>query len=116
MTSNPRHFASISIKAMQCLQMEKKPNLVYKFSEMLTLQKCGNPAEPVIQLGRMPFGLIEYVIQFFVTPHVKQVIVLYVTVTHLYEYFVKHTASTLVIPKKIHTFPIEKIKNTRIPG
>lgn len=82
-TSNPRHFASISIKAMQRLQLEKKPNLVYKFSEMLTLQKCGNPAEPVIQLGRMPFGLIEYVIQFFVT-HVKQVIVLYVTVTHLY--------------------------------
>ena len=68
----------------QFLQIKKKPNLVYKFSEMLTLQKCGNPAEPVIQLGRMPFGLIEYLIQFFVTPHDKQVIVLYVTVTHLY--------------------------------
>ena len=72
-TSNPRHFASISIEAMKHLQMEKKPNLVYKFSEMLTLQKSGNPAEPVIQLGQMPFGLIEYVIQFLVTPHVKQV-------------------------------------------
>ena len=103
MTLNPRHFASIIIKAMQYLQMEKKPNLVYKFSEMVTLQKFGNPAEPVIQLGRMPFGLIEYVIQFFVTPHVKQVIVLYVTVTHcIYN----------VVPKKIHTLPIEKIKNT----
>ena len=78
LTSNPRNFASISIKAMERLQMEKKPNLVYKFSEMLTLQKCGNPAEPVIQLGPMPFGLLEYVIQFFVTPHVKQVIVLYI--------------------------------------
>ena len=71
--SNPRHFASISMKAMQRLQMEKKPNLVYKFAEMLTLQKYGSPMEPVIQLGRMPFGLIEYVIQFFVTPNVTQV-------------------------------------------
>ena len=61
LTSYPRNFASISIKAMERLQMEKKPNLVYKFSEMLTLQKCGNTAEPVIQLGRMPFGLLEYV-------------------------------------------------------
>ncbi len=44
-TSNPRHFASISIKAMKHLQMEKKPNLVYKFSQLLTLQKSGNLTE-----------------------------------------------------------------------
>lgn len=72
-TSNPRNFGSNSIKAMVRLQSEKKPNLVYKFSEMLTAQKFLNVAEPVIKLDRMPFGLLDYTIQFFTCPHVKQV-------------------------------------------
>ena len=72
-TSNPRNFGSNSIKAMVRLQSEKKPNLVYKFSEMLTSQKFLNVAEPVIKLDRMPFGLLDYTIQFFTCPHVKQV-------------------------------------------
>lgn len=72
-TSNPRNFGSISIKAMARLQSAKKPNLVYKFSEMLTAQKSLNVTEPVIKLDRMPFGLLDYTIQFFTCPNVRQV-------------------------------------------
>ena len=59
--SNPKYFVSTSIMAMKRLSSENKPNLVYKF--MLTLQKATNL--PVLQLDRMPFGLLDYVIQFF---------------------------------------------------
>ena len=72
-TSNPRNFGSNSIKAMARLQRENKPNLVYKFSEMLTSQKFLNVTEPVVKLDRMPFGLLDYTIQFFTCSHVKQV-------------------------------------------
>ena len=48
LTSNPKCFASNSVKAMKRLSSENKPNLVYKFSQMLTLQKSNNSAEQVI--------------------------------------------------------------------
>jgi hypothetical protein len=71
--SNPKHFVSNSIKAMKKLSSNDKPNLVYKFRQMLNLQKASNPMEPVIQLDRMPFGLLEYVIQFFTAININQV-------------------------------------------
>ena len=71
LSSKPKYFVSNSIKAMKRLSSENKPNLVYKFSQMLTLQKATN--SPVIQLDRMPFGLLEYVIQFFTVSNVNQV-------------------------------------------
>ena len=63
LTSNLKYFVSTSIMAMKRLSSENKPNLVYKFSQMLTIQKATNL--PVLQLDRMPFGLLDYVIQFF---------------------------------------------------
>ena len=71
--SNQKYFVSNSIKAMKRLSSSDKPNLVYKFSQMLNLQKADNPMEPVIQLDRMPFGLLEYVIQFFTSVNINQV-------------------------------------------
>jgi hypothetical protein len=71
--SNPKYFVSNSIKAMKRLSSNDKPNLVYKFSQMLNLQKAANPMEPVIQLDRMSFGLLEYVIQFFTAININQV-------------------------------------------
>ena len=71
LSSKPKYFVSNSIKAMKRLSSENKPNLVYKFSQMLTLQKATN--SPVIQLDRMPFRLLEYVIQFFTVSNVNQV-------------------------------------------
>lgn len=72
-TTNPGKFGSISIKAMIRLQSEHKSNLVYKFSQMLTSQKFGDVTEPVVKLDMMPFGLLDYTIQFFTCPNVKQV-------------------------------------------
>lgn len=72
LTSNPKYFVSTSIMAMKRLSSENKPNLVYKFSQMLTLQKTTN--SPVLQLDRMPFGLLDYIIQFFTAVNVNQVI------------------------------------------
>ena len=63
LTSNPKYFVSTSIMAMKRLSSENKPNLVYKFNQMLTLQKATNL--PALELDRMPFGLLDYVIQFF---------------------------------------------------
>ena len=71
--SNPKYFVSNSRQAMKRPSTNNKPNLVYKFSQMLTLQKAANTMEPVIQLYRMPFGLLEYVIQFFTVTDVNQV-------------------------------------------
>ena len=62
LSSKPKYFVSNSIKAMKRLSSENKPNLVYKFTN-----------SPVIQLDRMPFGLLEYVIQFFTVSNANQV-------------------------------------------
>ena len=72
LTSNPKYSVNTSIMAMKRLSSENKPNLVYKFSQMLTLQKPIN--SPVLQLNRMPFGLLDYVIQFFTAVNVNQVV------------------------------------------
>lgn len=76
--SNPKYFVSNSIKAMKRLSLANKQNLVYKFSQMLILQKATNL--PVLQLDRMPFGLLEYVIEFFTSTNINQV---YSVVYHL---------------------------------
>ena len=75
-TTNPGNFVTISIKAMSRLQSSSKTNLVYKFSEMLVAQK--ENMKPVLDLDRMPFGLLDYTIQFFTCSHVKQVILVFV--------------------------------------
>ena len=72
LTSNPKYFVSTSIMAMKRLSSGNKPNLVYKFSQMLTLQKTTN--SPVLQLDRMQFGLLDYIIQFFTAVNVNHVI------------------------------------------
>ena len=46
--SNPAHFVSLSIKAMKSLQTEQKPSLIYKFSEMFTLNKAANPMQNLL--------------------------------------------------------------------
>ena len=57
---NCSNFVNLSIEAMKVLQDAKKHNLVYKWS-------------PLIPLNRMPFGLIEYQLEFFTATNVMQV-------------------------------------------
>lgn len=62
-------FISLSIEAMKVLQMANKPNLVYKWSQCIV----GENGVPLIPLNRMPFGLIQYQLEFFTATNVMQV-------------------------------------------
>ena len=64
----------MSIKAMELLKMNNKNNLLYKFALALCNTKPGTN-EPVFPMDRMPFGLVEYQIEFFSCTHIKQVLI-----------------------------------------
>ena len=59
---------------MALLKQNNKNSLLYKFAFALCDTKPGTD-EPVFPMDRMPFGLVEYQIEFFSCTHVKQVIV-----------------------------------------
>ncbi|KAJ7373303.1 hypothetical protein OS493_012894 [Desmophyllum pertusum] len=63
--SNPGDYASLSIKAMLKLQEKGKPNLVYKWSRCLHNEQ----GKPSLDFNRMPFGLLQYSIEFFSCTH-----------------------------------------------
>ena len=71
-TSNPAKFCSISIQSMKLLKQNNKSNLLYKFALALC-QTNPITGEPVFPMNRMPFGLIEYQIEFFSCTNVNQV-------------------------------------------
>jgi hypothetical protein len=85
LTSNPANFCSLSIKAMQLLKKNNKNNLMYKFALALCKTKPGTD-EPVFPMDRMPFGLVEYQIEFFSCTHIKQVSICCVGVMYSGEY------------------------------
>jgi hypothetical protein len=58
-------FVTKSIKAMENLQENEKPNSLYKLAGILS--------ESLMQLDRMPWGLILYQIDFFFAKHVNEV-------------------------------------------
>ena len=67
--TNPADFASLSLGAMKVLQDNGKPNLIHTWS------KCvfGENGKPLIPIHRMPFGLLQYQMQFFACTNVMQV-------------------------------------------
>ena len=71
-TSNPRTFVQLSMDAMKRLVENSKPNLVLKFCQGLAMDRPNN-AGPLIPIHRMPFGLIQYCIEFFTYTNVMQV-------------------------------------------
>ena len=70
--TNPADFASLSVKAMKRLQEHNKTNLVYKFSMCIGSNQPGTD-EPLFPITRMPFGLVEYQIEFFSATNIMQV-------------------------------------------
>ncbi len=72
LTSNPGNFCSLSIKSMELLKKNHKNNLLYKLALALCKTKPGTD-EPVFPMDRMPFGLVEYQIEFFSCTHIRQV-------------------------------------------
>lgn len=70
--TNPADFASLSVTAMKRLQEHKKNNLIYKFSMCIGSNQPGTD-DPLFPLTRMPFGLVEYQIEFFSATNIMQV-------------------------------------------
>ena len=72
-TSNPLSFASTSLNGLKLLQDSGKTNLISKWSRCI----WGPEGKPKLDFGRMPFGLIEYQIEFFSCTNVMQVMFLF---------------------------------------
>ena len=71
-TCNPVNYVSLSLEAMKTLSVISKSSLVCKFVHMLGTKRPGSE-EPLIPIDRMPFGLIQYQIEFFSSTNVMQV-------------------------------------------
>ncbi|XP_078357969.1 uncharacterized protein LOC144642774 isoform X1 [Oculina patagonica] len=69
--TNPADFASKSIRAMKRLQEHGKNNLLYKFAFCIANSRPGSDV-PLFPLDRMPFGLVEYQIEFFAATNIAQ--------------------------------------------
>lgn len=70
--SYPKNFVQTSLAAMKRLEANGKSNLVYKFCQGLAFDRPERSG-PLIPINRMPFGLIEYCIEFFTCTNVMQV-------------------------------------------
>ena len=70
--TNPADFVSLSITAMKQLQEKRKNNLLYKFAFCIANNRPGSDV-PLFPLDRMPFGLVEYQIEFFAATNIAQV-------------------------------------------
>lgn len=71
--SNPADFVTLSLKAMKRLESAGKNNLLYKFGECIAKTRPGSD-ECLMPLDRMPFGLIEYQLEFFTCTNSDQVL------------------------------------------
>jgi hypothetical protein len=71
-TTNPSNFASLALDAMKLLQEHGKSNLVYKFAYCLATRSPGGD-KPLFDVSRMPFGIVEYQIEFFSCTNIMQV-------------------------------------------
>ena len=71
-TSNPRSFIQLSLEAMKRLEDNNKVNLVFKFCQGLA-QDRPDKSGPLIPIHRMPFGLMQYCMEFFTCTNVMQV-------------------------------------------
>ena len=66
-------FCSMNLAAMNELKCAKKsPSLVYDFARCIAVKRPGTTTS-LMPLDRMPFGLVQYQIEFFTSTHVNQV-------------------------------------------
>ena len=72
MSSSVFGFVQLSLKAMRRLEENKKPNLVVKFCQCLANDRP-DKSGPLMPMQRMPFGLLQYCIEFFTCTNVMQV-------------------------------------------
>ncbi|CAG2209513.1 unnamed protein product [Mytilus edulis] len=73
--SIPEKFTSLSIKSMDILQKKKeKPNVLLDFAKCLGTRRPESDS-PLLPVDRMPFGLIQYQLQFFSNSNTKKAII-----------------------------------------
>lgn len=70
--NNVANFFGLSIDAMKYLRSVDIPNLVYKFAYCLATKRP-NSMDPLLRPNHMPFGLIQYQIEFFSCTNTNQV-------------------------------------------
>ena len=73
-------FIKLSVLAMETLSHNAKSNVVYKLAKIVACKRPGSD-DSLIPLHRMPWGLLQYNIDFFACGHINQVI--YYTVDEL---------------------------------
>ena len=72
LTSTVLGFVRLSLEAMRRLELNDKVNLVIKFCQGFANERP-DKSGPLIPLHRMPFGLLQYCIEFFTCTNVMQV-------------------------------------------
>ena len=72
LTSTVLGFVRLSLEAMRRLELNDKVNLVIKFCQGFANDRP-DKSDPLIPLHRMPFGLLQYCIEFFTCTTVMQV-------------------------------------------
>ena len=70
--NNPADFISLSLKAMIILMHANKSNLLYTFAYCIATKRSDSK-EPLMPLNRMPFGSVEYQLEFFSCTNISQV-------------------------------------------
>ena len=70
---NVKGFLDIACRAMLELEAHDKPNVVYFLCHCIA-DKKEDGKTPIMPWDRMPFGLIQYQLQFFSATHICQVI------------------------------------------
>lgn len=64
-------FISHSIEAMGTLHNKQKPNVLYKLARGLSVKRSNG--QPLLPTDRMPWGLLQYQIEFFNCSHINEV-------------------------------------------
>ena len=65
--SIPDDFLSLALKAMQKVTSEGRSNVIYGLCKGLGTSRPNDPNETYFPSLRMPMGLLEYMVNFFIT-------------------------------------------------
>ena len=76
----PPNFLELSLKAMTQLQKSGRSNILFGLAKGLGIQR-DDASDSVIPTGRMPMGLLEYIINFYQSSKVKILTIAYCTCT-----------------------------------
>ena len=71
-TTNVLNFPQLSLYAMKKLQDLDKSNTVYNLSKVIS-ESRPDGSDSLMPLRRMPFGMIQFIVDFFASTNVMEV-------------------------------------------